>query len=243
MKKSFSILAVTLISFISQAETDTVDPSDMTRTYTQFTAGMNTKGDAKIMGSMSGAYSNGHEFMAVGEATMNTDGDYKDARIQYYHVLQTGSGFAPRAAGMVDLIDNDLFSTANLGAATVFKTGIQGFDIYARVGATVGEYSEDFANSQGITDRSAVGYMWGVYPTYVASNGVYLSVYPEFLGLSGDSDFNNLKTTVSFGAPMNESKTTWLNLKFENVQNDWETNGVKQSTNENVLWSFIKLYF
>ncbi|MEZ9932621.1 hypothetical protein AB4455_24775, partial [Vibrio sp. 10N.261.46.E12] len=220
-----------------------IDPSDMTRTYTQFTAGMNTKGDAKLIGSLSGGYSNGQEFMTVAEATMSTEGDYKDSRVQYYHVFKADSALTPRYAASLDVIDNDLFSSASLGAATVFKTGIQGFDIYARLGYAAGEFSDDFAASQNIGDKSASGLMWGLYPTYVADNGMFVTVYPELLSLNGETDFSNLKTTVSFGAPINENKTTWINLKFENVQNEWETNGIKESTNDNVLWTYFKLYF
>ncbi|MCG9640549.1 hypothetical protein L1D22_11675 [Vibrio sp. Isolate34] len=239
-----TILAATLIaSSHSVVFAEELDPSDLTKTFTQLSIGGSNKGDAKLMGSVSHILESGTALMGTLEATVDQEGEYSDSRFQYYHVLNVDNSITPRWAGSLDIIDNSLFTTANIGAATVFKTGLQGFDIYARAGYVQGVYSDDFQSMMGINDDSNNGYMGGIYFSYAASNGMYVQYFPEYMKLNGDADFTNQKNTIQFGAPINDSKSVWMTFKYENIQNTMESTSQKIETDDNAVWGFVKFYF
>ncbi|CAK2016801.1 hypothetical protein [Vibrio crassostreae] len=238
----YTALSLVLAATHTFAAEEDINPSDMTRTFTSFGLGMANNGNAKLSGQISTSLEN-TELMSTIDLTLDKDGDYSDGRFQYYHVFSVDNETTPRVAVSLDIIDNALFSTGNIGLATVFKTGIKGFDIYARAGYVAGEYSEDFGSSLSINDKSMQGGMGGLYFTYVMENGMYLQYFPEYMGVVGDADFTNIKNTVQFGAPVNDSKNIWLMTKFENINNSWESNGVKESDSDNIVWATAKFYF
>ncbi|MCL1066048.1 hypothetical protein L2735_04405 [Shewanella olleyana] len=241
--KFLATSAASLLVLSSPVIAEDIDPSDLTKTFSQLSIGGSNTGNAKIIGSLSHVLESGTALMGTLEATMNNEGDYSDSRFQYYHVLNVDNKLTPRWAASLDLIDNSMFTTANIGAATVFKTGIEGFDIYARAGYVQGVYSEDFQNMMEITDDANNGYMGGVYFSYVASNGMYVQYFPEYMSLSGDADFTNLKNSIQFGAPINDAKSIWMTFKYENIKNTMETASTKYETDDNAVWGFVKFYF
>lgn len=247
--KSFKLTSLALLAFASspvmaEKEVEDVDPSDMTRAYTQLHVGANNQGSVKILGSLSYNYESGAAGMGSLEATIDKEGDYSDSRFQYFHVYGTGSEFMPRVAGSIDIIDNSTFTTANLGLANAMTTGIDGFTIYSRLGAVVGQYSDDFAELSGINDQGVTGGMAGVYFTYAHQSGFFISAFPEYTSVTGEADLTNLKTTLTFGAPISEQKDKWLQFRFEDIQNEITGSGFEdQKLDERIFWSHFKIYF
>ncbi len=93
---------------------DKVDPSDITRLYTTASIFVNDNSNIKVAGSLSGAYSETNQYMALFEYEMgNADkegdfsADYISARAQYFQVLSTGTATMPKAGISLDYIDND----------------------------------------------------------------------------------------------------------------------------------------
>ncbi len=222
---------------------DNLDASDLTRAYTTFYLGAGNKGNVKASGSLSYQYENGMESMLSLEGTLDKEGKYADSRLQYFHVFNTGNTISPRIAVSLDVIDNEIATTAALGAISIFRTPIDSLTLFARVGAITGQYSESATNMFSVTDDSLVGGMGAGYAVWkTGQDGTFLAVYPEMTYLNGDIESNTVKTTVMAATPLSADKTRWGQVKFENTSGDMESNSKKLKINENQIWFNYKVY-
>ncbi|WP_391090843.1 hypothetical protein [Vibrio sp. NH-UV-68] len=222
---------------------NTEDPSDVASAVTSFTASLNNGGDVKGQITYSFNVNESQQGMVALEGTMNDHGKYKDSRLQYFHVFDLGNPVAPKVAASLDMVDNDLMSTAAVGAVVAI-TPVERFAMYIRVGALTGQYSDEVTQQFNVADNSANGVMAAGYFTVKTGNdGTYFMVAPEYTYVDGDVETSALKTTIRLGTPLNDKKTHWGELRLENNVNTLETASKTIDTDDTVAWFNFKAYF
>ncbi|MDV5168578.1 hypothetical protein [Photobacterium rosenbergii] len=241
------IVASSLVSVSVFADTNEQDinPADVTRAYTQLNMGVSNQGDVRLLGSLSYNHKGGTASMASLEGVMDEDGSYKSSRLQYFHVWNRDSAFMPRIAASLDVIDNEMFTTAALGTAAIFPTSIDGFNVFGRVAALAGKYDDDFASHYGGTGTSTdiAGGMGAIYFVYTADSGSFIAYYPEYSSLSGDIDVETTLHTITAGVPLSESKDKWIQFKFEDSTTDITASRMNEQLDNRILWTQFKLFF
>lgn len=239
------ILAPTL-AVASEQSSDQVDPSDVTRAYSQAHIGVSNKGDVKVMGTLSYQFDGGTAAMVSLEATMDEDGDYEDSRGQYFHVFGTGNDIMPRIATSLDIIDNNDFTTTAFGVAAAITTPADSFSVYVRGAGLLGQYKDDgsLANQYNIIDTDITGYngaAWLVWKPF--KDGTYLSLSPEYTKMDGSLEVSTLKTSITAATPITDSGEKWLQFKYEDIDSDFTYQGVADSINERIFWTHFKIFF
>ncbi|WP_261896587.1 hypothetical protein [Vibrio cyclitrophicus] len=241
-----TLIGSTLISGAYAADStknEELDASDMTRAYSTFYVGASSNGDVKASGSLSYQYDNGMESMVSLEGTMDNSGHYTDSRMQYFHVFSLDSATTPRVAVSLDVIDNDVATTAALGAIAIFRTPADSLSIFGRVGALTGEYSDASLSNFNVTDSSLVGGMGAAYAVWkTGEDGTFLALYPEFTYLSGDIESTTVKTTLMAATPLSADKTRWGQVKFENTYGSMKSDTVSRDIDETKVWFNYKVY-
>ncbi|WP_348637737.1 hypothetical protein [Photobacterium sp. DA100] len=238
------LLAGLNIAFAAEAANNNIDPSNLTAVSTSGYVGMNNQGDVKLSASVGFGLNNGQMAMGTVEGTMGNDGKYKDSRLQYFHVFNTGNKFAPTAAVSLDLIDNNNFTTAAVGAISMFDPGIDNFVVFGRVGALVGQYDEGFTKMMGETDDSITGGMAAAYLSWKpGADGTYLMLSPEYTYMDGSIETTTLKTSLTVGTPLSADGKRWGQFKIENTYGSMEASKTKIDIDETVAWAFYKVYF
>ncbi|PMH43117.1 hypothetical protein BCU68_03765 [Vibrio sp. 10N.286.49.B3] len=227
------------------AQEQELDPSDMTRANTSMYVALSNEGAVKASGSLSYTYQNGQMSMVTLEGSMDSEGEYSDSRLQYFHVFNTGNSISPRVAASLDIIDNDSFTTAAVGAISIFRTPNENLTFFGRVGALAGEYSDSFASDRKISDKSIVGGMAAAYAVLKTGNdGTYLALYPEYTYLHGDVEMSTVKTTFLAATPMSEDKTRWGQFKLESSSTSMtQDNQSIDLPTETVAWFQYKVFF
>ncbi|EGQ9287870.1 hypothetical protein F7U66_18755 [Vibrio parahaemolyticus] len=246
-----TLLMTSLIAALSfnanaseKSDSEEVNPADVTRAYTQVYFGINNKSETKLYASRSMTFDGGTSAMVSAETTLDNKGDYADSRFQYFHVFNTGSTAFPRLATSLDIIDNDSFTTAAFGAATIWTTPFESFNMFARGAGLVGEYSDKFAADTGITNKEITGGMGALYFVWnPLSDGTFLAVYPEYTSLSGDADIEQLKWTATAGVPITDAGDKWIQIKYENTNQDISTRNRTLSESDTTIWTQFKMYF
>lgn len=242
------VTALSLLTLTTTAFAEEIDPSDVTKTNTSAYFGMSNKGDVKANATLAHALDNGQQAMVMAEAQMDVHGDYSASRFQYFHVFNTNSDRAPRAAVSLDLIDNSAFTTLALGGVSLYQITDE-LTFYYRGGVLAGEFSDDFMQQTGDAngDSSGVGAMAAAYLMFnpKGNDGSYFGFYPEYTYLNGSSsELTNLKTTLMAATPLREDRTQWAQIKLENHQNLVEGDKFgKVTTNENMVWAQYKVFF
>lgn len=239
------ILAPTLVAANEQSS-ERVDPSDVTRAYSQAHIGTSNKGDVKAMGALSYQFDGGTAAMVSLEATMDENGDYKDSRGQYFHVFGTGNDVMPRIATSLDVIDNNDFTTAAFGAAAAITTPFDSFNVYARGAGLMGEYKDDgaLASKYNITDTDITGYngaAWLVWKPF--EDGTYFSLSPEYTKMDGNLEADILKTSITAATPITDGGDKWLQFKYEDIDSDFTHQGITDSVNDRIFWTQLKMFF
>ncbi|WP_153448345.1 hypothetical protein [Vibrio algicola] len=220
-----------------------LDASDMTRAYSTFYVGASNNGDVKASGSVSYHYENGMESMVSLEGTMDKGGKYSDSRMQYFHVFSIQNPIVPRVAVSLDVIDNDIATTAALGAISIFRTPIESLTFFGRVGVLTGEYSDASINDFNVSDNSLVGGMGTAYAVWkTGQDGTFLALYPEFTYLSGDIKSSTVKTTLMAATPLSADKTRWGQIKFENTYGNMKSDNNTVDIDETRVWFNYKVY-
>ncbi|EOT1824012.1 hypothetical protein ACNHUJ_000540 [Vibrio vulnificus] len=246
MKKlaSLSIALLATVSVPSLAADSTPNPSDLTETSTSAYFGINNQGGLK--GSISGDfhYENGQTGMLTVEGTMDKDGKYSDSRLQYFHVFSTQNQVIPRAALSVDVIDNEMFTSASLGGVAAINAGVEKLQIFPRLGVLAGQYSDKSMSAFNVQSSEAVGVSGALYVMYQLGNdGTYIGAWPEYNYLNGDIETSLLKSTVMIATPFSQDNTRWGQLRIDNTSGSMTSKTQSIDINDTVVWANYKFYF
>ncbi|WP_261835093.1 hypothetical protein [Vibrio ishigakensis] len=228
----------------AMAEESEPNPSDLTETSTSAYFGLNNQGSLK--GSISGDFnfSDKQTGMLTIEGTMDRDGHYSDSRLQYFHVFSTTNRVVPRAAVSLDIIDNDMFTSASLGGVLAINPGVDGLQIFPRVGVLAGEYSDASVTAFDAQDSEAYGVSGALYMMYtIGKDGTYIGAWPEYNYLDGDIETSLLKSTVMIATPFSKDKTRWGQLRIDNTSGYMKTSQQSLDIDDTVVWANYKFYF
>lgn len=238
-------LAMSLVTPLAMAEEEDFDASDMTRASSTAIVGVSNKGDVKLTGSLSYAFDNGQTAMTLLEGTMDRDGAYKDARLQYFHVFSFDNATTPRIAASVDIINNEMFTSAAVGGIAMIRTSSDALTFFARGAVLGGEYDEDFANQYGVDDTSIVGGSAALYAVWkTGEDGTFIAAFPELTYLGGDLELSTVKTTLMVSTPLSADGKRWGQVKFENTTGTIESDSKKTDMDsETSVWFNYKVFF
>lgn len=241
--KTSLLTAMLATSSVAVAEDKEPDPSDLTQTSTSAYFQMSSQGGLKGSVSRDFQFESSTGMLTI-EAAMDKEGDYSDSRMQYFQVFGTGNATAPRAAVSLDMIDNQMFTSAALGGVAMIHTPLEDLNLFPRLGALAGEYKDDVKSAFNLADTSGVGYSAAMYIYYtMGKDGSYVGLFPEYNYMSGDADLSTLKTTLEFGTPLSQDKSRWGILRIENnsgyIKNDRQSYDLDGTT----VWARYKFYF
>ncbi|MCL9773762.1 hypothetical protein [Vibrio methylphosphonaticus] len=244
------VLATTLSSSISLAFAqnnngdDVIDPSNLTSVNTSAYLGFSNQGDVKVSGSIGYGLQNGQMAMGTLEASMDSEGKYNDSRLQYFHVFHFENPRLPSAAGSIDIIDNDNFTTAALGGVFMYNPDIENLTIFGRVGALAGQYDDDFITQMGETDNGVIGGMTAAYFSWKpGADGTYLMFSPEYTYMDGDVNTSLLKTSLTIGTPVSSDGKRWGQFKIEHTHGSMKSSLHTIDINDTSAWVFYKVFF
>lgn len=242
----FAILALCSASAVAENEENN-DPSNVSKPTTSLTIGATNKGDVKLFGSAAFDVNDTQKSMFLLEGDMDGEGDYKSARMQYFHAFSTGNAMMPIVAASLDFVDNDMMSSLSVGSVLAV-TPTENFAMYLRAGVLVGEYKDDSdALALGgftIDDDSFKGAMAAAWFTYkTGSDGTYLTFHPEYTYIDGDVEIETLKTSYRVGTPLNESQTHWGEFRIDHTSTTMEGNNNKMDIDDTSAWFMYKAYF
>lgn len=222
------LLALAYNSPIYAGEEKNIDPGDMTKVYTQLGASIDSDSNIKALGSLSGTYGNGDNFLLYGEAVFGDnhfhDEDYgiaySNTRMQYFQAKTTSLSALPKVGFSVDLIHNNLpeiasygdsMSLASVGAVAMISPKYTGsFMVFPNIAYTKGDmYGEDVD-----------GYLSALYITHrISSNRAYVGLFPEYMSLSGEGiERDSIKLKFIVGTPVTDSGRLWLTSTFEHQE-------------------------
>lgn len=246
--KTFSKLPISCILLTlaasSIADSKEPDPSDLTETNTSAYLGMSNQGGFKASISADIQVNAQQTGMFTIEGTINKEGEYSDSRLQYFHVFNTENQYVPKAAASLDVIDNDMFSSASVGATLALNSGVKGLNIFPRVGLLAGQYSSQALNQFSVKDDQALGGSAALYVMYtMGKDGTYIGAWPEYNYLSGDINASILKTTIKLATPFSADKQRWGEIKLENTNSRMQANSHSLESNDTVVWANYKFYF
>jgi hypothetical protein len=210
---------------LADATDNDIDPSDLTKVYTQ--AALMVSGNSNVMpvAMVSGGYNNGHQFALLAEAKFGSTGDnadnefgleYGSSRFQYFQVADTGSSFMPRAGLSADYInvrsnqvDSDLLALG--GVAAVSQQYTPGFMVFPLASYVYGQM--DVGGVKDDVDGLSVSIAASIP---VGGNGAFLMLWPEYRKLSGTTiDTETITTKVILNAPLTNNKKWWINTRIE----------------------------
>lgn len=220
------LTALTLPAFAE--ETKAIDPSDLTRVYTQAALFVTSDADFRASTMLTGAWTENTHFGGFIEANLgdskSIDGkdtvglDYLGGRMQYFQASGIDSTLFPRVGFMTDLIhqktdgldDTVLFSAGAIGLINPKYTG--GSMVFPNVNLTQGQ----------VFGESAKGYMLNLYATIpVGDMGAFLQISPEYFHVKGDVvELESTAFTALFSAPLTANKSQWLMTKLEYAASD-----------------------
>ncbi|CAK1923994.1 hypothetical protein [Vibrio crassostreae] len=240
-----SLIIGSLFNTAFAQEEEDFDASDMTRANTTAIIGASNQGDVKLTGSLSYAHRNGQASMALLEGTMDRDGEYSDARLQYFHVFSLDNATTPRIATSLDIIDNDMFTTAALGAIAMVRTGYEPLTFFVRGGILAGSYKDDVVAKANLGSSDITGAMGAAYAVLkTGDDGTFLALYPEYTYLDGDLSIETVKTTLMAATPVSADGKRWGQIKIESTSGNTTMDGVKTTMDtDTVAWFNYKVYF
>lgn len=235
MKKLFvtsSILAAISAPAFAE-ESEVIDPSDLTRVYTQAAVFVTSDADIRVSSMLTGAWSENTQFGGFVEAEFgdkdSADGkdtfgaNYKKSRAQYFQVSGINNSLMPRVGFMADFIhhnnsamgldDNTLMSVGAIGLINPAYTG--GTMIFPNVNYTIGE----------VFGEKADGYMLNLFATVpVGDSGAFVQAWPEYLNVEGDEvAMESTAFNVMFNAPVSSQRDQWLMTKLQYASADITT--------------------
>ncbi|WP_295893811.1 hypothetical protein [uncultured Vibrio sp.] len=257
-KKNLLALAIAGTTVASvNAEEATIDPSDVTNVYTQAAVMVGGNSDIKPVAMISGGYDNGHTFAFLGEATFGKDDKsdnadnqfgfkFKDARAQYFHVLNTGNTYLPKAGFSLDGItqtsssmDTDLLAVGTLAAINPKYT--PGFMMFPQVAYVNGEMDFKALDYKESVDGFSTAL---IMTRTLGDSGAFMLFYPEYQNLSGDNiDIEGYKLQLNINAPMTENRRWWLNTRFDYSQQTIDAGMLSVKTEESQAYLGVRYFF
>ncbi|MFA0085960.1 hypothetical protein [Vibrio sp. 10N.261.51.F12] len=233
MKKIFlttALLSTCSVTTIAK-ENEVIDPSDLTRVYTQAAVFLDSNADIRMSGMMTGSWNEDIQFAGFVEGTFgNNDAkqqeqhklgtNYQKGRAQYFQVHAMNNLLMPRIGVSTDIIhidgeaggqmdsgldDTTLFSLGVIGLINPSYTG--GAMIFPNIAYTVGE----------VFGEKADGLMLNLYLTQaIGDSGAFIQFSPEYFKTTGDVvEMESLKYSLFINAPINTDRKTWLMTRFE----------------------------
>ena len=236
-KHLIPLVSLTLTSFAALSDTNDndIDPSDLTKVYTQ--AALMVSGNSNLMpvGMISGGYDNGHQFALLAEAKFGKTGDnadnefgleYNSSRFQYFQVADTGYNFMPRAGLSADYInvrspniESDLLALGGVGAINHQYT--PGFMLFPMAGYVFGQF--DVAGIKDDVDGVNLSIAASIP---ISDSGAFMMIWPEYRKLSGSAiKTENVSTKLIVNAPLTSNKKWWINTRLELDKLDLKVSG------------------
>ncbi|SHH24027.1 hypothetical protein [Ferrimonas marina] len=218
------------------AEEAVIDPSDLTRVYTQAAVFITSDADIRTSAMFTGAWSEEIQFAGFVEANWGDRGaedgdsfgiDYRSARAQYFqvHAIGEGDGIFPRVGASVDLIHQDvvggddayLFSVGTIGLLNPKYTRGKAM-LFPNVAYATGE----------IAGESVDGFMLNLFATIpFGDSGAFIQAWPEYFSVSGDTiELNSTTWNFMVNAPLRSDRTHWLMTKLEYNSTDGVVDGI-----------------
>lgn len=211
-------------------EQQVIDPSDLTRVYTQAAVFVTSDADIRVSSMFSGAWSEDIQFAGFIEGNFGNDDakregeskfgiDYQKGRAQYFQVHALDNSLMPRLGLSSDLIHQDGSAGALKGLGyddtTLFSLGAIGLInpeytagamVFPNVAYTTGK----------VLGETADGYMLNLYVTQqVGDSGAFVQAWPEYLKVEGDTvEMKSNTFNVMFNAPIRSDRTQWLMTKL-----------------------------
>ena len=239
-KQLLSLLLVIALSIPAFAEEEKIiDPSDLTRVYTQAAVFITSDADIRVSSMLTGAWSENTQFGGFVEAEFgdaesvpgkdSLGADYLGSRFQYYQVSGINNTLMPRVGFMLDVIhrnnehlsvaidqdlDNTLLASGGvIGIINPEYTG--GAMIFPNANYTMGE----------LFGESAQGYLLNLFVTFpVGDAGAFIQAWPEYLNVSGDTvEMESIAFNVMFNAPIRSDRMQWLMTKLQYASADVTT--------------------
>ncbi|EGU55625.1 hypothetical protein VINI7043_10946 [Vibrio nigripulchritudo ATCC 27043] len=204
-------------------ETETIDPSDLTRVYTQAAVFVTSDADVRLSSMLTGAWTENIQFGGFLEANFGDSqakagkdtlgADYLGSRAQYFQVSGIDNTLFPRVGFMADIIhqrneglsDTTLYSIGAIGSINPEYTG--GIMVFPNVNYTTGK----------VFGESAKGYMLNVFATIpMGYTGAFIQAWPEYFTVSGDTvEMESTAYNLMFNAPLKTDRTQWLMTKLQ----------------------------
>ncbi len=224
-------LSGTAIASEQEQESEVINPSDLTRVYTQAAVFLDSNADVRMSGMMTGAWSEDIQFAGFAEGTFGNDDakvdgkhklgtDYQKGRAQYFQVHALDNSLLPRVGFSTDLIhQNGEAGTAKdsgLKDTTLFSAGVIGLinpaytfgaKVFPNVAYTTGK----------VFGQSADGYMLNMFLTKeIGDSGSFIQFSPEYFKAEGDVvSMESSKLNFFVSAPTRSDRTQWLMTRFE----------------------------
>ncbi|WP_394212014.1 hypothetical protein [Enterovibrio calviensis] len=225
-----SILAAMSFPVLAK-ESEIIDPSDLTRVYTQAAVFVTSDADVRVSSTFTGAWSEDISFAGFVEGVVGNDKskqegkdsfglDYQKSRAQYFQVHTLDNPFMPRVGISTDLIhQNGEAGTAKgsgLDDTTLLSVGAlalinpeytMGAMMFPNVAYTTGK----------VFGESADGYMLNMFVTKpLGETGAFIQMWPEYFKATGDVvEMESKSFNVMFNAPLKQNRSHWLMTKLE----------------------------
>ncbi|MDF2154605.1 hypothetical protein [Vibrio sp. CAU 1672] len=225
------LLAFSGAAFAESQEAETINPSDLTRVYTQAAVFLDSNADVRASGMWTGAWNDNIQFAGFAEGTFGNDKakiegkhkvgtDYQKGRAQYFQVHALNNSLMPRIGFSTDLIhqngeagalkgsglkDTTLFSAGAIGLINPAYTF--GAKVFPNVAYTTGQ----------VFGESADGYMFNLFLTKeFGGSGSFIQFSPEYFKVEGDVvEMESSKLNFFISAPTRPDRSQWLMTRFE----------------------------
>ncbi len=235
MKKTVTIatllFAFSNVSNAEEQESEVINPSDLTRVYTQAAVFLDSNADIRASGMMTGAWSKDIQFAGFAEGTIGNDKaknegkhkvgtDYQKGRVQYFQVHALDNSLIPRVGFSTDLIhlngEAGEASGSGLKDTTLFSAGVIGLINPAYTfGAKV--FPNIAYTTGNVFGENADGYMLNMFLTKeFGDSGSFIQFSPEYFKAEGDVvSMESSKLNFFVSAPTRSDRTQWLMTRFE----------------------------
>ncbi len=206
---------------------EVIDPSDLTKVYTQAAFFVTSDADVRVSSMFTGAWTESISFAGFVEGNIgNADKgdsdklglDYLGGRAQYFQVHQLDNSLFPSVGFSTDLIhmkhpgidDTGLLSVGAI--ALVNPAYTPGFMAFPNIAYTVGD----------VFGESADGFMLNIFATVpLGDTGAFMQIWPEYFSVSGDVvEMESKSINFMLNAPLKTNRSQWLMTKLEYNQTD-----------------------
>ncbi len=247
MKRSKITVAIIflMVSIATQAtdQKESVDPSNLTKTFTQAFMQLDSDSNIKLGGSISGQFNSHHQYMggietSLGKTSGNIDNNfgasYLGSRTQFFGALSTNIKFSPKVGYSLDYshFTDGTTLTAVGGLFLVNPVYTKGFMIFPNLAYAVGTIHngdqsargdffgaiEEFPLPNTATNNIDVdGVLLNIFVSKkLNANGTFIMAWPEYVNVSGGGlSVKQITLKVNFGMPINEAKNWWFNVMYE----------------------------